>query len=212
MVAILSLIIWVVSVVLAITVHEFAHAYAAEKLGDPTARLMGRLSLNPLKHYDPVGTTLLFVTSFTYMLSGIGFPFGWAKPVPFDPYNLQNPRRDGGIIAIAGPISNFIMAILGAILLQLFFLEQPFLSNLIASIIVLNVSLAVFNLVPIHPLDGGKIMLAILPKDLALEYDSIMRRFGMFLLILLIFPFGGTSAISAFISPIISTILYFLLP
>lgn len=212
MLTLISLAVWLLSIGLAITIHEFAHAYAAEKLGDPTARLMGRLTLNPLKHYDTVGTTLLIVTAFTYMTTGVGFPFGWAKPVPFDPYNLANPRRDGGIIAVAGPVSNIVMAIIGSILLRLFFLEMPLLNSVITSVIVLNVALAVFNLVPVHPLDGGKIAMAILPKDLAYEFDAVMRRFGMFLLLLLIFPFGGTSAISAFISPIINTLLGLLLP
>jgi Zn-dependent protease len=212
MLTLLSLAVWLFAVVIAITVHEFAHAWMAERLGDPTARLSDRLTLNPLKHYDPVGTTLLLFTSFTYMVTGVGIPFGWAKPVPFDPYNLKDPRRDGGLIAIAGPISNFIMAIIASLLLRFVFLEQPLLNPIFTTIITLNISLAIFNLIPIHPLDGGKILMALLPKDLAIEYDAIMRRFGMFILLMLIIPFGGQAGIGALISPIILTILSVLLP
>src|SRR3990167_2375955 len=144
---------WIAALIVAITIHEFAHALAAERLGDPTPRLMGRLTLNPLAHLDRIGTIMLLIARF-----------GWGKPVVFDPFNLRHPRRDGAIISIAGPLSNLILATLCSLLLQiLFHVRLPFVNfsfmglfvyvliGLLKPIIILNVVLAVFNLVPIHP-------------------------------------------------------------
>ena len=118
----ISLLIWLLAVTVALTLHEAAHAFISDRLGDPTARVSGRLSLNPLNHYDPIGTTMLLVTAiFT------GFPIGWAKPVPFDPYNLKNPKRDSLLIALGGPAVNLILAVILSILLQLLSLLHPFL-------------------------------------------------------------------------------------
>src|SRR3990167_2882360 len=131
--------------IIAITVHEFAHALLADRLGDPTPRSQGRLTLNPLAHLDPLGTLMLFV-----------FRFGWGKPVIFDPYNLAHPRRDAGIISIAGPLSNLFLAIILSLCLH--FLPLPLLLYpLFYTVIILNISLAIFNLVPVAPLDGEKI-------------------------------------------------------
>lgn len=212
MLTLISLVFWLIAVIIAITIHEYAHAWMAERLGDPTARLSDRLSLNPLKHYDPVGTTMLLVTSAMRAFGAPVIPFGWAKPVPFDPYNLQNPRRDGGLIALAGPVSNLIIAVITSLLLRFVFIELPILNALLFSIITLNVSLAIFNLIPVHPLDGGKILYALLPKSIAHEFNTIMNQFGTFILILLIVPFGGQSAVSALLAPIITNILNFFLP
>jgi len=212
MLTVLSLAFWLIAVIIAITVHEYAHAYMAERLGDPTARLSDRLSLNPLKHYDQVGTSMLLITAIMRAFGAPVIPFGWAKPVPFDPYNLQNPRRDGGLIALAGPVSNLVIALIASLILRLVFLEFPLINALLYSIITLNVSLAIFNLIPVHPLDGGKILLALLPKELSLEFDTIMNRFGIYILILLILPFGGQSAISALLAPLITNLLTLFLP
>src|SRR3989339_1671118 len=103
--------IWILAFVVAITIHEASHAYMADRLGDPTARLMGRLSLNPLVHYDPIGTTLLLILSIMRSLGAPVIPFGWAKPVEFDPYNFKNPRKDSAIVSLAGPLSNLILAL-----------------------------------------------------------------------------------------------------
>jgi len=212
----LSLFFWILAFVIAITVHEASHALAADKLGDPTARLMGRLSLNPFVHYDPVGTTLLLVL---VVLRAFGFPvipFGWAKPVRFDPYNLENPRRDSAIISFAGPFSNLILATFLSIILKIAmipFSPVSFLIPALIPIIMLNVILAVFNFVPIHPLDGGKILVGLLPPKSAHDVDMFLKRYGMIMLFFLIFPtLGGTSPIFAIISPILNTIFGLLLP
>jgi Zn-dependent protease len=211
----MSIIAWILAFVIAITIHEAAHAWMADRLGDPTARLMGRLSLNPLVHYDPVGTTLLLVLVFMRAMGFPVIPFGWAKPVRFDPYNLQNPRRDSALISLAGPVSNLVLATALAILLQL--ANTAVLGNsllqIIEPIIILNVVLAVFNLLPIHPLDGGKIFIGLLPEDQAEEADMFLRRYGMLILIFLIFPFfGGTSPLFAVIGPVINFLLNLFLP
>lgn len=196
----LSFLIWAVALIIAITIHEFAHAYAADRLGDPTPRSQGRLTLNPLAHLDPLGTIALLI-----------FHFGWGKPVEFDPYNLRNPRQDGAIISLAGPASNLILATLLSLVLRL--TPLPELATLALSIMIsMNVILAIFNLVPVYPLDGEKILTGILPKHLAYEYASVMRSYGTIILILMIFPiFGGTSPISALITPAVSFVTSLLL-
>jgi Zn-dependent protease len=212
----MEIISWIIAFLIAITIHESSHAYMADKLGDPTPRLMGRLSLNPLVHYDRVGTTLLLVTVFLRAIGAPVIPFGWAKPVRYDPYNLKNPKRDSALISLAGPASNLILAVLLAIILRL--TANPFflfglLSNLLVPIIYLNVALPIFNLIPIHPLDGGKILVGLLPEGEAQEADLFLRRYGMIILFLLIFPtIGGSSPLSMVISPVINTILNLLLP
>lgn len=207
---------WIVAFVIAITFHEAAHAWMADRLGDPTARLMGRLSLNPIVHYDPIGTTLLLVLVFMRALGAPVIPFGWAKPVRFDPYNLENPRRDSALISLAGPASNLILATFLSIILRLTsspFSGLAFLPSLLIPIIVLNVVLALFNLVPIHPLDGGKIFIGLLPEKEAREADVFLRRYGMIILLFLIFPsVGGTSPIFTVLSPVLNIILGLLIP
>jgi Zn-dependent protease len=214
MTIILSLLLWLLAITVAITVHEFAHALVAEKLGDPTARVSGRISLNPLKHYDQVGTTMLIVTSIMRAFGAPVIPFGWAKPVPFDPYNLKNPRRDAAIISIAGPISNIIVATLFSLILRIPFWNLPLsiLQFIAIPIITINIALAMFNLVPIHPLDGGKIIVGILPKNLAIEAEQVLRRYGTIILLFLIIPMNGTSPIFALISPAINFFLNLLIP
>lgn len=208
----MELIGWILAFVIAITVHEAAHAFMADKLGDPTARLMGRLSLNPIVHYDKTGTTLLLAL---VVLRAFGFPvipFGWAKPVQFDPYNLKNPRRDSALISLAGPGSNLILSFTLAFIFRLVGINSLIFS-LIYPIIVLNVALAIFNLLPIHPLDGGKIFIGLLPEHEAREADLFLRRYGMLILLFLIFPtFQGMSPISLVISPVIKFIINILIP
>jgi len=210
----ISLIAWLAAFVVAITVHEASHAWAADRLGDPTPRLMGRLSLNPAVHYDKVGTTLLLILVIMRSFGIPVIPFGWAKPVRFDPYNLKNPRRDAALISLAGPASNLILATLLALVLR--FLQTPFspyaLTIFLIPMISLNVVLAIFNLLPIHPLDGGKILVGLLPEKDARHVDMFLSRYGIFLLFLAIFPFGGTSIITTLISPALSLILGILIP
>jgi Zn-dependent protease len=190
-----------VSLLAAITVHEAAHAWAANYLGDPTAKLMGRLSLNPLVHLDPVGTLVFIVSAFA------GLPFGWGKPVQFDPYNLKDPKKDAALISIAGPVSNIIFASI----LSLVYRFLPF--GLFQELIIVNIVLAIFNLIPIHPLDGEKVLVALLPNREARQFDLFMSRYGFVILLVLIFPiFGGTSIVSTITSPIVSFLLRIFLP
>jgi Zn-dependent protease len=212
----LEIIIWILAFIVAITIHETAHAWMADRLGDPTARLMGRLSLNPLVHYDPIGTTLLLVLVIMRAIGIPVIPFGWAKPVRFDPYNLKNPRRDSALISFAGPLANLILAIILGIAVQLLstpFSPIPFIAGILYPFIILNVVLAIFNLIPIHPLDGGKILIGLLPAKDAYEADRFLNRYGVIILFLLIFPtFGGTSPIFMFLTPILNFILGILIP
>ncbi len=208
----LGFLAWLIALSVAITIHEFSHAWSADRLGDPTPRLQGRLTLNPLAHLDPLGTLMLLIARF-----------GWGKPVQFDPFNLRHPRRDAAIISLAGPASNLLLALLSSGLLRLLFsyrlgilssssLFTYFAISLLQPIIILNVVLAIFNLVPIHPLDGFKIVGGILPSDKAREWYQL-EPYGMIFLLFLIFPiFGGSSPISQLISPAINFLLNLLLP
>lgn len=211
-----SLIVWILAFVIAITVHEAAHAYMADRLGDPTPKMMGRLSLNPLVHYDPIGTTLLLVLVVMKAVGIPVIPFGWAKPVRFDPYNLKNPRRDAALISLAGPGSNLILAGILGIVLRLTstpFSPLSFLSTAFVPIIVLNVVLALFNLVPVHPLDGGKILVGLLPPEQAYDTDRFLKQYGIIVLFMLLFPvFGGTSPIFLVLEPALRVILGILIP
>ena len=212
----IGILFWILAFIIAITVHETAHAWMADKLGDPTPRMMGRLSLNPLVHYDPVGTTLLLVLVLMRAVGIPVIPFGWAKPVRFDPYNLENPRRDAALISFAGPFSNLALATILAIFLRIAtlpFSPLSILSGFLVPVIVLNVVLAIFNLLPIHPLDGGKILVGLLPARRAREADLFMNRYGMVVLFFLIFPvFGGTSLVFTIIEPVLRGIFNLLIP
>ncbi len=196
-----------------ITCHEVSHGYAAYKLGDPTAKEAGRLTLNPLKHLDPLGLLVFVVTRF----------IGWAKPVPVNPWNLKNPRRDMIWVALAGPGVNFLLAILLAIPFRIMTSLDPFLpSYLLAFLssgklphlqglqvvyipvflmlgagIIINVALGFFNLIPIPPLDGSKIIAGIIPASWARTYYR-MEPYGLVILVLFLL-FGGFNLISPFI-------------
>ncbi len=180
-------------VLLSITVHEFAHCWVTDRLGDPTPRAKGRLTLNPLAHLDPLGTIAFLFTRF-----------GWGKPAPFDPYNLKEPIRDTALIAAAGPLSNILIAVVASVLLKVGLLGGGLFAAVATQVIILNLFLAIFNLVPAGPLDGAKIILALLPRQTAMEFEDFMERYGTFVLILLIFPWsGGASPVSQLITPIV---------
>ncbi|MGB9883224.1 MAG: site-2 protease family protein [Microgenomates group bacterium] len=193
----LLFLIYIFALLTAIAIHEFSHALAADYLGDPTPRLQGRLNLNPKSHLD--------LTGFLFLLF---FGFGWGKPVEFDPYNLKNPRKDAALISIAGPISNFILAIISSIILKSFiFFKLDILSTIglliLPPIIQLNLVLGIFNLLPIHPLDGFKIVGGLLSEEKAKEWYSL-EKYGVIFLLLLILPINGSSMIDTFIRPIIT--------
>jgi Zn-dependent protease len=181
-------------VLLAITLHEAAHGLVADKLGDPTARKLGRITLNPIKHIDLQGTIIipLVMIVMSKMLLGTLMAFGWAKPVPVDPRHFKQPLLDMALVALAGPGSNFFMASLWALFISLsasVVSDQSVLDHLIfmGEIgIFINVLLLVLNLLPIPPLDGGRVVAGLLPKEMALVYLRI-EPFGMWILLALLF-------------------------
>jgi Zn-dependent protease len=204
-------------VLFAITVHEASHGWAALKMGDPTAFQLGRITLNPIRHIDPIGTILL-----PLMLIIMGAPpFGWAKPVPVNPLNLKDPRRDNLIISIAGPLSNISVAVVAFIILKilmnlnpsLFYSTGGGLSSLLSPLItivyytiVINVILAFFNLIPIPPLDGSGVVMGLISEEAAQKYEQI-RPYGFFILILLIMT-GVIGRILGVVLRIVNSLIY----
>lgn len=182
-----TLIARVLVLLIAFTIHELAHALTADYLGDPTPRRMGRITLNPLKHLDPFGTLLLIIAGF-----------GWAKPVMVNPMNMRgNPRTSMAIVAAAGPISNILMALLAALVFRLGLVDFttfpptgniPSLSFLLSEFIWINLILAFFNLIPVPPLDGSKILFAILPSEMAYRLRPL-EQYGFIILMMAIFFF-----------------------
>jgi Zn-dependent protease len=205
-----EIVVQLLAFALALSVHESAHGWAAEKLGDPTARWLGRITLNPLKHIDPFGTVI-----FPLMLAVIGAPIiGWAKPVPFVTRNLRNQRRDPALVALAGPASNLVLAAASVVVLRVLETAVPGFRELLAavanagalgakgvvpplayfllSLAMINLILAVFNLIPIPPLDGSHVLAALLPPRAAYQFAQI-ERYGMLLLFALLWTgFLGT--------------------
>lgn len=170
---------------MSVIAHEVSHGYAAQLLGDPTARLAGRLTLNPLPHLDMMGSFVVPVLTFFIG----GFIFGWAKPVPYNPYNMRDPRVGGAIVAAAGPFANVLIAIVFSALIRMSsVLSLPSSFVEIASIVVfLNILLAFFNLVPIPPLDGSKILFAILPYRLRFIQEFLERYWFIAIFVLILF-------------------------
>jgi len=172
--------------IMSVVIHEVAHGYAALWLGDVTAKYAGRLTLNPIKHIDPLGSIIL--PGIMALLPG-NFIFGWAKPVPYNPYNLKNQRWGELIVAAAGPISNLIIAIFFGLLIQfsvVLGLPVSFV-EIALTVVLINLVLAIFNLMPIAPLDGSKILNALLPADKASAYMNFVERYSIFLLVFFIF-------------------------
>ncbi|MDP1707527.1 MAG: site-2 protease family protein [Gammaproteobacteria bacterium] len=191
--------VWALPVLFAITVHEVAHGWAARKLGDPTAMMLGRLTLNPIKHIDPVGTVLLPLLMLVFKLP---FIFGWAKPVPVTWENLRHPKRDMALVAVAGPLSNLLMAVFWAGIMKLGISlgSMPgdvaqFMIYMGGAGIFINVILLVLNLLPIPPLDGGRVLSGLLPGPWAWQLNRV-EPYGMIILVLLL------------VSGLLSSILY----
>ena len=194
---------------LSLTIHEAAHAVTANWYGDPTARRLGRISLNPAVHVDPVGTVILPLLG---ILAG-GFVFGWAKPVPVNPANLRRPRQDFLVIAAAGPASNIVLAVGASRLLAAVGLEAAggwagAVATFAFAMLQLNLLLAVFNMIPVPPLDGGNVLAGLLPEWLAEPYDRLVRPWG-FVILLVLMATGGLYQI---IGPPMSLLMGWLLP
>jgi Zn-dependent protease len=192
-----------VMLLVAFPIHEFAHALAAYRLGDSTARLFGRLTLNPLAHFDPLGGTMLAVSVLL-----LGFGFGWAKPTPVNPRNLSGGRWGEAMVAAAGPLSNLVLAIAASIPLRFILateMDVRFLILVLAIFIEINLLLMVFNLIPIPPLDGSAVLFAFLPPQTAWQLRPLLSQYGIVILVLLIFPlFGGQSLLSVIFSAILN--------
>lgn len=197
-----QIIIWSIPVLFAITLHEVGHGWAAKKLGDPTAEEMGRLTINPLKHIDPIGTVVVPFAMF--FLSG--FVFGWAKPVPVNWFKLKNKKRDMALVALAGPAANLIMLLfwlLIAKLVVLFFPQESMVSMMLILMafigMMINALLMILNLFPLPPLDGSRVTFSILPSKLAYHYAKL-EPFGLIIVAALLFSLVKTGKMGIAIS------------
>ena len=211
-----SVIVVAIMLLIAFPVHEFSHAFAAFRLGDATAKMFGRLTLNPVVHFDPVGGLLLAIS---FIGSNGSFGFGWAKPTPVNPLNLEGGRRGDAIVAAAGPISNFVLAVAGAIPLRYFvnnqnlIAEAPMVGLILSQFVFINLVLMVFNLSPIPPLDGSKVLFALVDRRTEYQIRPFLEQYGLLLLILLVLSSyftGGTSILGRVLSPIVNGIYGFL--
>lgn len=187
--------IWLVAIVMAITIHEFSHAAAATMLGDPTPSSLGRLSFNPIAHIDPFGFILLILVGF-----------GWGRPVPFNPYNLRNQRWGAAIVGFAGPLANIAMVVLFGVLARAFIGlgSENRLFILLISVVQINLALLLFNLIPIPPLDGSKVLFALLPPS-GQPIRHFLERYGLYLLLALVI--FGTSLFGHLFSVLYNAVL-----
>ena len=205
-----------IMLLVALPVHEFSHALAAFRLGDGTAKLFGRLTLNPIVHFDPVGGTLLAVTFIVSAASGGAYGFGWAKPTPVNPMNLEFGRRGEAIVAAAGPASNLALAIAAAIPLRFMVAnptlvqQLPLLAQVLDLFLQLNLLLMIFNFIPIPPLDGSKVMFAFMDRRTEYQVRPFLEQYGFFILLALLFLPPNNSIGARIIIPILDGLFNFL--
>ncbi len=199
-----TLLIYVIPLIFAITIHEVAHGWVANQRGDSTAKMLGRLTLNPVKHIDPVGTLLVPAVLF---FTGSPFLFGWAKPVPINFNALKSPKKDMIAVALAGPISNFIMALFWLFILSFTLnISNQLLFEMAKFGIAINLVLGVFNLLPLPPLDGSRVVTALLPNYLAYQYNKL-EHYGLYILLGLLF----LGVFEYVVLPIVNTLRYAML-
>lgn len=193
----------IVVLILSIIIHELAHGYSALAQGDPTAKYAGRLTMNPIKHLDPVGS---FIVPFALYVLSVGVIVGWAKPVPYNPYNLKNQRWGEALVSAAGPASNIIVALFFGLVIRLGAGTFPKEAVLLASLIVIiNIIIAIFNLIPIPPLDGSKILFDLLPRSVKVsETRMFLERYGL-LIVIFVLVFAGD-----IIFPLLMKVLFIL--
>ncbi|HXG25386.1 MAG TPA: site-2 protease family protein [Candidatus Binatia bacterium] len=203
-------VVLMIMLLVAFPVHEFAHALAAVQLGDGTPRLLGRLTLDPRAHFDPAGAIILAIS----MLAGAGI--GWAKPTPYNPLNLRGGRWGEAIIAVAGPISNFVLAVAAAIPLRYIRatgMEVPFLEGVLGLFIAINLLLMIFNLIPIPPLDGSKVLYAFLDPRTGWQVRATLEQYGLLILLAAIFLpiFGGNTLVGVIFSEVFTPLIQFVI-
>jgi Zn-dependent protease len=211
-----TIIVIAIMLLIGFPVHEFAHALAAYRLGDGTAKMFGRLTLDPRAHFDPLGGTLLALTFLSSAATGGTFGFGWAKPTPVNPMNLANGRRGEALVAAAGPLSNLVLAAAGAIPLR--FLRAngelaaqiPLVVDVLVLFVLINILLMVFNLIPIPPLDGSKVLFAFLDRRTEYQVRPILEQYGFFILIALMFLPPGNPIAFSIIDPVLTGVFRFL--
>lgn len=208
-----AIIVVAIMLLVGMPVHEFCHALAAYRLGDGTAKMFGRLTLNPIAHFDPVGGTLLALTFIGSAATGTPIGFGWAKPTPVNPLNLDGGRRGEALVAAAGPLSNFVLAALAALPLR-YLVNNPDLVDLnslpvliLFTFIQINLLLMIFNLIPIPPLDGSKVLFAFLDRRTEYQIRPFLEQYGFIVLIAILFLPPGNSIGLRIIEPILDALL-----
>jgi Zn-dependent protease len=211
-----AVIVVAIMLLVGLPVHEFSHALAAYRLGDGTAKMFGRLTLNPIAHFDPVGGSLLALTFIGSAFSGGALGFGWAKPTPINPLNLGGGRQGEALVAAAGPVSNFVLAALGALPLR-FIIANPSLDvpdlviQILFQFVQINLLLMIFNFIPIPPLDGSKVMFAFMDRRTEYQIRPVLEQYGFLILIAILFLPPGDSIGSRIIGPILETFTSLLL-